>query len=165
MSRASPAPRTAGTLGAEEWRLLIRLPAEVMIATVAARDDGPRRTIAEGLAGLDAIAAGRGSDSELVRSVVAAIYREPADGYPDDGSRAAATEDFRDVLGRCRRAATVLRGAAAPADAAAYCQWVRRIAARVCDASRSGGAPGDDDGQGGAVDEELLDELTAALSS
>ncbi len=165
MSRASPAPRTAGTFGAEEWRLLIRLPAEVMIATVISRDDGPRRTIAEGLAGLDAIAAGRGSDSELVRSVVAAIYREPADGRPDERSPAAATEDFRDVLDHCRRAATVLRGGAAPADASAYCQWVRLIAARVCDASRPSGVPSNDDGQAGAVDEELLDELTAALSS
>jgi hypothetical protein len=165
MSRASPAPRTAGTLDAEEWRLLIRLPAEVMIATVGARDDGPRRTIAEGLAGLDAIAAGRSSDSQLIRSVVAAIYREPADGCPDERSREVATEDFRDVLDHCRRAATVLRGRAAPADAAAYCQWVRLIAARICDASRSGGAPGRDDGQSAAGDEELLDELTAALSS
>jgi predicted transcriptional regulator len=32
--------------------------------------------VAEGLAGLDAIAAGRAFDSDLVRAVVAAIYAE-----------------------------------------------------------------------------------------
>jgi hypothetical protein len=160
MSRASPTPRTAGTFAAEDWRLLIRLPAEVMVAAIGAQGDGGRRTVAEGLAGLDAIAAGRSSDSELVRAVVTAIYSEPE----DDDDQAQGADGMEQVLEHCRRAAEVLRMGADPADADAYREWVRLVAAQVCDASRSGGVLGlsGERIDGGA--QELLDELAAALS-
>jgi hypothetical protein len=162
MSRASPAPRTAGTFGAEEWRLLIRLPAEVMIAAIGAQGDGGRRTVAEGLAGLDAIAAGRNSDSELVRAVVTAIYSEPE----DDGGLAQDADPggMEQVLEHCRRAAEVLRVGADPADAGAYREWVQLVAAQVCDASRSGGVLGLSGERIDGDTQELLDELAAALS-
>ena len=43
----------------DEWDLLTRLPARVMIAATSAEPDSDRRTVAEGLAGIDAIAAGK----------------------------------------------------------------------------------------------------------
>ncbi|NUT38051.1 MAG: hypothetical protein HOV79_33810 [Hamadaea sp.] len=126
----------------DEWDQLIRLPARVMIAATSAEPDSDRRTVAEGLAGIDAIAAGMVSDSDLVRAAVAAIY---AEADPDPPS----AEQFRDrhagiteVLVSCRAASLVLARRADPADAAAYRQWLQHIAARVCGASRTGGVFG-----------------------
>src|SRR5690348_9328225 len=65
-----------------EWDLLVRLPGQVLIAATSAEPDSPRRTVAEGLAGIDAIAAGRGSHNALVRGVVATIYAERDDDGP-----------------------------------------------------------------------------------
>lgn len=123
----------------DEWALLTRLPARVMIAATSAEPDSERRTVAEGLAGIDAIAAGTISDSDLVRAAVAAIYTE-ADPDPP------TAEQFRDrhagitaVLVTCRSASAVLARRADQGDAAAYRQWLQNIAARTCGASPSGG--------------------------
>jgi hypothetical protein len=169
MPRASPAPRhpaqpAAGGFAATEWRLLTELPAEVMITAIAAQDGGPRRTVAEGLAGLDAIAAGRASDSDLVRAVVAAIFAEPE---PDEDRQSAT--DRAQVLDDCRRATDILRASADPADAAAYRHWLQQVAVRVCHATRAGGVLGvgaDQVGDAGVSSREraFLDELAAALS-
>jgi hypothetical protein len=167
MSRASPAPRTVGTFAPDDWWLLVRLPAAVMVATVGAQQDPPRRTVAEGLAGLDAIAAGRASDSELVRTVVAAIYAEPDDGVTESDAGSGGTPggaDLYPVLSQCRRVTEVLRHGADPADADAYRQWVRDIAERVCAATRSGGVLGLSGEQIGPAEQQLLDELATALS-
>ena len=43
-----------------EWELLVRLPARIMIAATSAEKDSDRRTVDEGLAGINAIAAGAG---------------------------------------------------------------------------------------------------------
>jgi hypothetical protein len=160
----TPVPAGSGRFAAAQWRLLTRLPAEVMIATISAQDDGASRTVAEGLAGLDAIAAGRASDSDLVRAVVAAIYSEPEDerpvaGLPDDAGRSRAR-----VLEDCRRVVDILRADADPADAAAYRHWVQQVAVRVCGATRSGGVFGLAGERITASEREFLDELAAALS-
>jgi hypothetical protein len=195
MPRASSTPRhpeqlAASGFAAEQWRLLSKLPAEVMIATVSLWESGPRRgaasaaraqrrTVAEGLAGLDAIAAGRWSDSDLVRAVVAAIYAEPEEDPPmvdlapalsgagaNRGAGAEATDlapsedplaQRARMLAGCRRVVAVLRASADPADSAAYRHWVEQVAVRVCRAAQSGGAP-----VTGAAD-RFLDELGAAL--
>jgi hypothetical protein len=192
MPRASSTPRhrvplPASGFTAEEWRLVTKLPAEVMIATISIQDDGPRhgdagaartqrRTVAEGLAGLDAIAAGRGSDSDLVRAVVAAIYAEPEEDRPQEPAHRDDPQALRArVLADCRRVVEILRAGADPADGAAYHHWVRQVAVRVCAASRSGGVlgiAGDRIGSpegtfGDAPEPDLgrfLDELGAALS-
>jgi hypothetical protein len=126
----------------DEWDLLTRLPARVIVAAMSAEADGDRRTVAEGLAGIDAIAAGTISDSDLVRAAVAAIYAE-ADPDPP------TAEQFRDrragiteVFITCRTASAVLARRADPADAAAYRQWLQNIAARACGVSRSSEALG-----------------------
>jgi hypothetical protein len=126
----------------EEWDLLVRLPGQVVVAATSAQSDTARRTVAEGLAGLEAIAAGRASGSRLVRDVVAAIYQEPGEDQP-------AAEEFNDrvagiagVLADCRTAARVLAYRADHEDGDAYRHWLESVAARVCQAARTGGALG-----------------------
>ena len=170
MPRASSTPRhpvrlVAHGFAPDQWRLLTSLPAEIMIATIALQDDGPRRTVAEGLAGLDAIAAGRGSDSDLVRGVVAAIYAEPEDDRPapiPDGDGPTARQAA--VLAECRRAAEILRAGVDPADAAAYRHWVQQVAVRVFGATRSGGVLGLDGETIGPAEREFLADLATALA-
>jgi hypothetical protein len=168
MPRASSTPRypvrqAAHRFAADQWRLLTHLPAEVMIATIQVHQGGPRRTVAEGLAGLDAIAAGRGSDSDLVRGVVAAIYSEPEEDHPAP-ARAGPDTRRTAVLADCRRAAEILRGGADPADAAAYRHWVQQVAVRVFGATRSGGVLGLSGEAASPEEREFLDDLAAALA-
>jgi hypothetical protein len=158
-------PRPEHGFAPADWRLLTRLPAEVMVATITARQDDSRRTVAEGLAGLDAIAAGRGSDSELVRAVVAAIYTEPADvpaAVPP--APVAPQERVRRALDDCRRAAEVLRKDADEVDAAAYREWLHQVAIRVNGAVRSGGVLGVAAGRVDPGGGEFLHDLSVALS-
>jgi hypothetical protein len=164
MPRASSTPRhrvphPATGITVEAWRLVSKLPAEVMIATVSIRDgvqeDHSRRTVAEGLAGLDAIAAGRSSDSDLVRAVVAAIYAEPEEDRPQQpADRDDPQAQLAQVLADCRRVVDILRAGADPADAAVYRHWVQQVAVRVCAASGSAGEPGR---------RGFLDDLAVAL--
>ncbi|ASW57387.1 hypothetical protein [Plantactinospora sp. KBS50] len=130
-----PGGRHAGPAGTAifsdvDWRLLVRLPSQVVVAAASAGPDDPRLMVGESLAGLEGIAAGRAFDSDLVRAVVAAIYAESADlpslDRRDPASRAAAT------LSACRRAVAILTEVADPADSAAYRQWVQSVAFRVC---------------------------------
>ncbi|HEY8473089.1 MAG TPA: hypothetical protein VIL37_10715 [Natronosporangium sp.] len=177
-------PFPASGFTAQQWRLITKLPAEVMIATIAIRDgDSPddddsggvrrrRHTVAEGLAGLDAIAAGRSSDSDLVRAVVAAIYAEPEEDRPEQPAHRDPQALRTQVLADCRQANEILRAVADPADGAAYRHWVQQVAVRVCAAARSGGVLGlgvepSFPGQpaGGEADlDRFLAELGAALS-
>lgn len=163
MPRASSTPSyllAARGFAAHEWRLITQLPAEVMVTTVATQAaGGPRYTVAEGLAGLDAIAAGRVSDSDLVRGVVAAIYAEPE----PETDRPCVAADRNQVLADCRRVAEILRAGADPADAAAYCHWVQQVAVRVCRAARSGGVFGFSGERIGAPQQAFLDDLATAL--
>src|SRR5437762_13482060 len=82
-----------------EWELLVKLPGRVVVAATSAQADPPWRTVAEGLAGLDAIAAGRASASRLVRDVVTAIYAETQDDPPVAGNLRERTTE---VLAGCR---------------------------------------------------------------
>jgi hypothetical protein len=149
-----------------EWELLTRLPRDVVIAATSAEPDSPRRTVAEGLAGLDAIAAGRASDSDLVRAVVAAIYSE-TECAPDH----LVAEEFNDrtaglarVLAECRQVTDVLAARADPADSAAYRQWVQSVAVRVCDAARSGGLLGVLGPVRSDAEQRFLSDLAEALN-
>ena len=63
-----------------EWELLVRLPGRVVVAATSAHVDPARRTtVAEGLAGIDAIAAGRASASR------AGSYRGSSGHGPTQG--------------------------------------------------------------------------------
>jgi hypothetical protein len=162
MPLPSHATGQASMFAPDDWRMLIRLPAEVMVATINIQDHGPRRTVAEGLAGLDAIAAGRGSDSALVRAVVAAIYSEPGDELADPAGAPSAR--LEEVLARCRRAAGLVRASADRGDAEAYLAWLREVAVRVCGAARSGGVLGLGGEPVAPAEQAFLDDLATALS-
>jgi len=168
MPRASSAPRHPGSrlaygaFRADEWGHVTSLPAEVMIASIGMLADPPGRTVAEGLAGLDAIAAGRISDSDLVRAVVAAIFAEQVPDRP--AAPAVPVREVTRVLADCRRVTEVLRARADLADANAYRHWVQQIAVRIFAASRSGGVfrlPGE---RLGGAQRAFLDRLAAALA-
>jgi hypothetical protein len=147
-----------------EWELLIDLPARVMIAATSAEPHSPSQTVSEGLAGMEAIAAGRASDSDLVRAVVAAIYSRSEDDQP-------AAEEFTDraaalagVLAACGAVTRVLSARADPADSAAYRQWLQHIAARVRGATRAGRVPGPGRERFGADERRFVADLGAALN-
>lgn len=146
-----------------EWELLTRLPARIMIAAISAERDSDRRTVAEGLAGINAVAAGMASPSDLVRAIVAAIYAE-ADVDPP------AAEQFRDpeagitqVLAACRAAALVLEARASGPDAEAYRRWLRTIAEKVCGAAKSGGVLGVGAVAHSTAEQTFLSDLEDAL--
>jgi hypothetical protein len=126
--------RTEMSFRREEWDLLVRLPGRLVVAATRAEPGRDRRSVAEGLAGIDAVAAGRSSVSRLVRDVVTAIYDEglPADEVADPATAVA------EVLIACRSAAGLLAERVGREDADAYRHWLESIATRVCHAARSG---------------------------
>ena len=77
------APLTTAVYSAAEWDLLTGLPGRVIVAAAAPGPGRPAPGVAAGLAGLDAVAAGRAFDSDLVRAVVAAIYARARRGRRD----------------------------------------------------------------------------------
>lgn len=122
------APLTTAVYSATEWELLTTLPGRVLVAAASSGPGRPPRDVTAGLVGLDALAAGRASDSDLVRAVVAAIYaRHDGATAPVGGPTGPA-----DLPPACRAAVRVLRRRADPADSAAYRQWVESVAVRVC---------------------------------
>ncbi|GAB3851630.1 hypothetical protein GCM10029963_39780 [Micromonospora andamanensis] len=147
---------TATAYSATEWDLLTFLPGRVIVAAAQPAPGRPQRSVAAGLAGLDAVAAGRAFDSDLVRAVVAAIYAR------DDGTSppTAQPTDLVDVLAACRAVVRVLDRHTDPADSAAYRQWVQSVAARVC-RTASSAAIGD---ALAPVDRRFLDRLGDALA-
>jgi hypothetical protein len=143
--------------------LLTHLPARVMIAAAASGAPVASRTVAEGIAGLDAIAAGRASSSDLVRAVAATIYAEPDRDRPAAEQVPAAPLAGAQVLAECRAASTVLRARARPVDSAAYRHWLETIAARVCGASRNGKISCVAGVRARAAEHQFLAALSAAL--
>src|SRR6187431_567537 len=98
----------ASPIPAAQWALLVRLPGRVVIAATSAEHDSPGRTVAEGLAGLAAIAAGRASDSDLVRAVVSAVYAETDGDGPDAEEFTDRDAGLAAVLAASREAVRVL---------------------------------------------------------
>ncbi|WP_428962070.1 hypothetical protein [Micromonospora fluostatini] len=158
-------PPAAAGYRAAEWDLLTGLPGRVVVVTTAPAPGRADRGVPAGLAGLDAVAAGRAFDSDLVRAVVAAIYARP-DAPPPAGARPA---DVVDLLAACRAVVRVLDRRADPADSAAYRQWVQSVAARVCRAVPAADrAPSPIGPPGSAArlspaDQRFLDRLGRAL--
>jgi hypothetical protein len=146
-----------------EWELLTRLPARIMIAATSAQDDSDRRTVDEGLAGLNAIAAGAASDSGLVRAVVAAIYAEPDPDPPPAEQFRDRSTGIAEVLVSCRAAALVLDARTTPSDALKYREWVESIADRVSGAAKSGGLLGVGRVTHSPAEQKFLQDLAEAL--
>ncbi|GAA1805351.1 hypothetical protein HC028_03555 [Planosporangium flavigriseum] len=139
-----------------EWDLIVRLPGRVLIAATVIERDSVRHTVAESLAGIEAIAAGRASPSRLLRDVVAAIYAEQA-GDTDPGEFADPRSGVASVLADCRVAARTLERRASAADAAAYRDWLTDIAVTVCSVARV-------EGRMTAAERRFLVDLSLALT-
>jgi hypothetical protein len=146
-----------------EWELLTRLPGRVMMAATSTEPDSDRRTVDEGLAGINAIAAGASSESDLVKAAVAAIYAEADPDPPTAEQFHDGVSGMTEVFVSCRAAALVLDARATPADALAYRQWVESIADRVCGAARSGAALGLEGAAQSPAEQEFLHQLSEAL--
>jgi hypothetical protein len=155
-------PEVAG-LPEAQCRALTRLPRRVITVTPGAAPANPVAALREGLAGLDAIAAGLASDSDLVRAVVMAIYAESDDGAPPPLGGGERTGEPEALLTECREVTRLLVGRVDPADSAAYRQWVQSVAARVY-AARASTDPGRSAGERfGPAEREFLVRLGAAL--
>ena len=148
-----------------EWGLLVGLPQAVLTAASAAQHDGTRRTLAEGAAGLEAIAEARSSASPLVAAVATELVSRVGD--PDAGEELPAIAPAdpaaygADVLSRAREAAALLAG---KPDAGAYKHWLVTIAEQVVTAAPTGGVLG----LGGDVvtdaERRFRDELATVLN-
>jgi hypothetical protein len=121
-----------------EWDLLVRLPVRVLIAATAVERNSVGHTVAEGVAGIEAIAAGRASPGRLLRDVVAAIYAEQA-GDSDPREFADPRSGIASVLADCWVGVRTLERRACTAEAAAYGDWLVDIAVTVCCATRGQG--------------------------
>ncbi len=133
-SHTNRAGQAALLFNRDEWELVVTLPRRVLLAAGAAEPDHANRSVAEGLAGIEAIAAGLASSSRLVREVVGSIYAE---------SWHRATDEHGDgelgilqTLAACRYASEVLALRCEPTDAEAYRTWLYQIAAAVTGAAR-----------------------------
>ncbi|MDQ7909703.1 hypothetical protein RB614_34795 [Phytohabitans sp. ZYX-F-186] len=130
----------------EEWGLLTGLPLAVLTAASAAEPDGTRRTLAEGAAGLEAVAAGRDGGSPLVAAVAQEVVSRAGD--PETGEELPPINPgdpeayLGDVLDRAGAAAALLRAKVDEGEAGAYGHWVVSIAEQVVSAAPSGGMLG-----------------------
>jgi hypothetical protein len=143
-----------------EWDLLVSLPGQVVVAATSADADGSRRSVAEALGGLDAIAAGRDSPNALVRGVVGAIYSERGVDPTVFGATDRAT-GLAQVVVACRQAAAALAEHGTADDRAAYEQWLESIAFRVCDVTDPADASSPDGPD--ATERRFLSDLADAF--
>lgn len=136
MSYQPRASQQAARFERDEWELLVTLPRRVLV-TAAATEPPQTRGAAEGIAGIEAIAAGLASPSPLVKEVVGSIYSE-SHHEPEDmfGEGLSDAEAVLRTLSACRYAAEVLGRRATDADALAYREWLCHIAAVVTGVAR-----------------------------
>jgi len=149
----------------DEWELLTTLPRRVLIAATSAEADPECRTVAEGIAGMEAIAAGRASPSPLVREVVAAIYAERGADEPAAEEYTDRRAGIHSTLWAGQRASHLLASKATAPNAAAYREWLTAIAWAVCEAVRGGGPAGPGGVLVSAAETRFLDELQAVLGT
>lgn len=165
-----PAPNQGGhspiaiSFPRDEWELLVTLPRRVLVAAVSAEAEVHRRTVAEGIAGIEAIASGRGSRSPLVREVVWAIYAEQGDNSPSVDEITDRDELVSQILAACARVTQVLRARVDAADSDAYRAWLRHIAAAVCGAGTPDGARGAGGTRVSLAENRFLGQLDEALT-
>jgi hypothetical protein len=152
----------------DEWGLLVGLPQSVVTAASAAEADGVRRTLAEGEAGLEAIAAGRESGSPLVTAVAHELISRVGD--PEEGEEPPVIEPpdpsaaIADTLDRARTAAALLARKVDEGEAGAYKHWLVNIAEHVVSAAPSGGILGVGGDLVSESERRFRDELARALN-
>jgi hypothetical protein len=159
-SHPSARSRDLDAIDPDEWSLLVRLPGRIVVAATQAVSGPPGRTIAEGIAGIDAVAAGRYSACDLVRDVVAAIYAESDQG-PDLAPHSGMTVPA--ALADCRRAACLLARRFSRVDGDGYRSWLLAVAARACQAVLPGGLAERGAHDVPVAERSFLSQLDAAL--
>lgn len=151
----------------QDWGLLVGLPQAVVVAASSVERDGTHGTLVESEAGARAIAAGRESASELVRTVAAEVVDrigDPAEGgvqelptLPDPAAGVA------DVLSRAAAAVELLGRTVDQGEAEAYRHWLVSIADEVAGAAVSGGFLGLGGERVTEAERHFIDELRAVL--
>lgn len=148
-----------------EWGLLVGLPQSVLVATSSVEADGTRRTLAEGAAGMAAIASGVHAPHQLVRDVAKVVVERV--GGTEEGAELSLIDlppaALPDVLDRARAAAALLAAKAHEDDATAYKHWLVTVAEEVAGAARSGGVLGIGGEWVSEAERGFLHELTVAL--
>jgi hypothetical protein len=157
MSNQARAHQSTVSLDRDEWELLVTLPRRVLMAAAAAEEaDG--HGAAEGIAGIEAIAAGLASPSPLVREVVASIYSESH----QEPAELLGGGDALQTLAACRYAAELLAARCTVEDAEAYRGWLRHIAAVVSGVAQGISGTGAS-GRGALVESRFLYALGGVL--
>jgi hypothetical protein len=155
----------------EEWGLLVGLPQSVLIAASQAEQDGSRRTREEWTAGMTAIADGRDSASDLVRTVATDEVARQG-GIEEDlvGGQEPPIIEFpdreagiADVIDRARAAHELLAAKATDADAESYRFWIVTLADQVVSAAKSGDVLGFGGELVTPAERAFRDELAAVL--
>jgi hypothetical protein len=146
-NQPNPPSHIALSFDRDEWEMIVTLPRRVLVAASAAEPASAHRSVAEGLAGIEAIASGLGSPSPLVREVVGTIYAEAGHHAMDDPGDVGILQ----TLAACRYASEVLVQRCTTDDASAYRDWLHHIAAAVSGAARGSPAAAQTDVPAGRV--------------
>jgi hypothetical protein len=153
----------------EEWSLLVGLPQSVMSAASAVEKNSSRHTLAEGEAGLDAVADGRQSGNPLVEAVAKELVFRVG-GDPELGEEppvvvvpSDATTYVAETLSRAKQASALLAEKVDEGAAGAYRHWLVTIAEQVVGAASSGGIFGIGGEQVSAAEGQFVHRLVEAL--
>lgn len=145
-----------------EWEMVARLPRRVLVAAISAEPDRALHTVAEGHAGIESIAAGRTSDSPLIRLVALTNFEE-REAAVDDPTTALEFVDrsagIAVVLAECHRVAEILADRVSPDEAREYAIWLLGLANSVCAAARTDGELGLGGVHVSSAEREFLDAL------
>ena len=158
----------------EEWSLLVGLPQSVLSAASVVERNSMRRTMAEGEAGLDAIADGRQSGNALVEAVASELVFRVG-GDPELGEEPPVVVVPHDsdtyvseTLSRARQATDLIAAKVGSSvltegDAGAYRHWLVTIAEQVVEAAPSGGVLGIGGDQVSPAEGQFVHQLVTAL--
>lgn len=152
----------------DEWKTVLEAPVLAGFAITAADPSGLFGTLKEGWADAKELAAARTSASdELIKSVAEDLFtsegRTGAQGAMAALLKGAKREELKDrALGELKRAVALV-DAKAPADTAAFKQWLSQIAQKVAEAGAEGGFLGFGGEQVSEKEKATLAELHGAL--
>jgi hypothetical protein len=153
---------------ADEWKIVLEAPVLAGFALTAADPSGLFGTLKEGWANAKELVAAKTSASdELIKSVAEDLFtsegRSGAHDHMMEVLKGAKREELKDrALGELKRAVALV-DARAPADAAAFRQWLSHIAQIVAEAGSEGGFLGFGGVQVSDKEKATLDELHTAL--
>lgn len=151
----------------DEWSRLVESAMLASIAVTAAEPSGLWGTLKEGFANAQALAGARGSETPLIKDVVAALTTSEGRTIASDGLKqrlagAKAEEAVQRSIAALGEVASIVDAKAGP-DAAAFKSWIYENARRVAEASTEGGFLGFGGEKVSAKERATLDQLATAL--